>query len=348
MANLANNGDFSSPTLTFAQEYVTWVGWTATGNAGLGKSTSSSWAVKPVPDNVSQFAWLNTYYYTFLYQDLTFPTAGNYKLKFWTASQPTPRKDLSQTLNVSIGSLVNQTIYYDKSNGEWRQYIISFTVKSPTTARFTFYSPGYGRDVGLILANVSIFNADPVNLVQNGLFLSPSAIINGVAPDNWTLTGYTTGNFQIATNGLGDVESPTPKPAGIGQYLFFRASGSTISQNIFFPTAGNYNITYWGAMRVGNTIDGMNIVFTITGTSVSSQKVPITSTGWVKYSIPFSVSSQSTQTLSITTYQAIYNNAGALISGVSIVSTDTVPNYTLDLYFEWIEDDTVEKNKRLY
>ena len=173
------------------------------------------------------------------------------------------------------------------------------------------------------LAQYYTLDNNTTELVQNGYFSLPnmSGSFNSTgAPTGWNYVRVTTpqDGYQF-TSGFNGVGVNTPVPTGAFQYIFLRDNGSNINQDIKFPCAGYYLLTYYASPRVGNSYSNNQIRVNI-GTVVVDKIIPLVTNSWIKYNITFYVNAASTQNLKFQNYYPTYNGEGPLLVGISIVS----------------------------
>ena len=252
--------------------------------------------------------------------------------------------------------IINSSITLISQNDPWIQINIPFTINVPTTMNLTFSMSSNPTQVwfsGVSITPVgsnpdpppeeppiptpsSIF-MDEGGLVLNGHFFSPdiSTSSNSVLQiSHWTKTGNNIGINDLDVAGITKVGLPSSITQAIYINQVADAVTRSISQEITFPSAGNYELIFY--ILETNSVNFLLV--SLGSTILQTVSYPEINV-WYKYVIPFKVATDTLiQTLKFQQTTTIFSNQ--MITGVSIYSKD----YTLDLFLEWIPD---ENNNRI-
>ena len=149
--------------------------FTLTGSPTWTPLTNTSWYQhNGLPGTIQQFVYI-TNNSSSLSQTITFPTAGNYILSFWTSNDSSLFSS-TMSLVASVGAIVSTTIQYTV-NDTWTQYSLPFTLNSSQLSQTLTFTNTASATSQLWLTGVSIVSAPPP-CFREGTLISCS--LNGV------------------------------------------------------------------------------------------------------------------------------------------------------------------------
>ena len=136
MAELVKNGNFASPNITIPGQAIAPTDWTSVGGSGIFdmyvNAPNIPYNGLPSP-SITQGSYIDGG--SKIYQNVTFPSTGNYILSFWTIGGNW-NFTINNKTNVSLGSIVSQQISY-ANNTTWVQYKIPFILTGSLTQLLT-------------------------------------------------------------------------------------------------------------------------------------------------------------------------------------------------------------------
>ena len=169
MADLVKNGYFLNGAKGISTVADNWT-WNNQGNGGIFNYTTLDGAYAnnrtvqqpPTGSGINYFHLFTDFGATVpvtIQQTITFPKAGNYVLSFWGAGSTvwTP----SFPVNVSIGSIASNTVFYDV-NSPWRQDFIPCSVNSAQLSQvLTVSTCGFNSGISSVaVSNVVVSSND--------------------------------------------------------------------------------------------------------------------------------------------------------------------------------------------